>query len=107
MSKKVTLVIAVLEAAVLLVMKASQWQQNKRNKPNAAKAHSVGGKRVVQPSSPRYDERSRGDKNAAYFPASGGAADEKIHEKPRRKLRLRELPASIKRNITRRGRKRD
>ena len=87
MSKKLTLTVAILEALVLLVMKVSQRHQNKQNKPVAGEARKAAGRRVVNPSPPRYDDDlPPGDKNAAYLPASGSAADEKIHEKGGRKL---------------------
>lgn len=82
MSKKLTIIIAVLEAVVLLTMKLMDWKESKSQKPAASKARRAGGKRVVNPSSPEYDgELSRGDQNAAYLPAGSGATDEKIHEK--------------------------
>ncbi len=82
MTKKVTIIIAVLEAVVLLVMKLMDWKESKTQRPAAGKAHRASGRRVVNPSSPAYDEEHpRGDQNAAYLPAGSSATDEKIHEK--------------------------
>lgn len=82
MKHRLTILIAVLEAAVLLVMKFVDWRETKTQKPAAGKAATVAGHRVVKPDQPEYYEGfTRGDKNAAYLPAGIGAADEEIHEK--------------------------
>jgi len=81
MRGKLTIILAVLEAAVLLVMKACDWKESKNQRPTAGKARSAKGHRVVNPGQAEYDEGlTPGDKtNAAYLPASGSTADEKIH----------------------------
>lgn len=82
MKHKLTIIIAVLEATVLLVMKLMDWKESKTHKPAAGRARRAGGHRVVNTDRQEYDGRpSRGDTNAAYLPASSGSADEKIHEK--------------------------
>lgn len=82
MKGKVTIILAVLEAAVLLVMKAIDWKESKTYKPAAGNARRAAGRRVVKPGSPDYNDRPpEGDKNAAYLPASSSTTDEEIHEK--------------------------
>jgi hypothetical protein len=79
--KKTTIIIAVLEAAVLLVMKLMDWKESKTQKPAAGKARQAAGHRVVKPSPREYDgEPPEGDSSAINFLASGGPADEKIHK---------------------------
>lgn len=81
MRGKVTIIIAVLEAVVLLVMKLCDWKESKVQKPMASKARTAAGKRVVNPAPPEYDDQpSQGDRSAAYFPTSSGPADEEIHK---------------------------
>jgi len=81
MRGKVTIIIAVLEAVVLLVMKLMDWKESNNQKPASGKARRAGGRRVVNPSPPDYNnEPHEGDQNAAYFPAGSSAADEEIHE---------------------------
>lgn len=82
MRGKLTIVIAVLEAVVLLVMKLCDWKESKKQKPTAGKARTVDGHRVVNPAPTEYDdEPSRGEINAAYLPASGSSADKTLHQK--------------------------
>jgi len=81
MRGKLTIILAVLEATVLLVMKACDWKESKNQRPTAGKVKKAGGHRVVNPCPPEYDEDfTPGDvHDAAYLPAGGSAADEKIH----------------------------
>ena len=83
MRGKLTIILAVIEATVLLVMKACDWKDSKNQRPTAGKLQRAAGHRVVNPCPSEYDEElTPGDpKNAAYLPASGSTADEKIHEK--------------------------
>lgn len=82
MKHKATIIIAVLEALVLLTMKLMDWKESKSQKPAAGKARKAGKHRVVQPGSREYDERStRGDLDATYLLAGSSAPDEEIHEK--------------------------
>jgi hypothetical protein len=79
--KKATIIIAVLEAMVLLVMKLMDWKESKSQKPAAGKARKVGGRRVVNPSPQSYNARPpEGDSSAINFLAGSSATDEKIHE---------------------------
>ena len=81
MKGKATIIVAVLEAAVLLTMKLMDWKEAKAHKPAASKARRAGKHRVVNPDRPEYDDQpSRGDRSAAYLPASSGPADQKIHK---------------------------
>lgn len=81
MSKRLTLVIALVEATVLLVMKYASWYQGKQQKPAASKAYRAAGHRVVKPSPPAYnDALPQGETDAAYLPTSSGPADKKIHK---------------------------
>ena len=80
--KKATIIIAVIEAVVLLAMKLMDWKESKTQKPAAGKAQRAAGHRVVKPAPPAYDgESPEGDSSAINILASGSAADEKIHEK--------------------------
>ena len=81
MRGKVTIIIAVLEAIVLLTIKLCDWKESKAQKPMSGKARRAAGRRVVNPAQPEYDTESpRGDNNAAYLSAGGSAADKTIHE---------------------------
>ena len=82
MKHKLTLIIAVLEAVVLLTMKLMDWKEAKNEKPAAGKVRRANGHRVVNPSPREYDrEPSQGEReHAAYLPASISAADETVHE---------------------------
>ena len=78
--KKITIILALIEATAVLVMKAMSYVQNKKSS-RASKAYAVHGKRVVQPSPARYHGQSPdGENDAAYLPAGSSAADEKVHE---------------------------
>lgn len=83
MSKKLTLIVVVLEAIAMITMKYCSFIQGKQQKPAASKAYKAAGHRVVKPPQSEYDEQlSRGDtSDAVNLPASGSTADEKIHEK--------------------------
>jgi hypothetical protein len=79
--KKSTIIIAVIEATVLLVMKLMDWKESKAQKPTAGKAHRVRGRRVVNPCPAEYDGRPpEGESSAINILAGSSAADEKIHE---------------------------
>jgi len=78
--KKITIILALIEAAAVLVMKAMSYVQNKRSS-RASKAYSVHGKRVVRPSPPRYHSQSpEGEPSAINILAGSSAADEEIHK---------------------------
>jgi len=80
MKGKTTLIIAVLEALVLLTIKLSDWAEARKNKPRAATVRRANKHRVVQPGSAEYDGESPEETtNAAYLPASGSTTDEKIY----------------------------
>ena len=82
MRGRLTIIIAVLEATVLLVMKLVDWRESKTKKPIASKVRTVKGHQVVNLDPGEYDgDKPQGETNAAYLPASGSSADEKIHEK--------------------------
>jgi len=86
-AKKLTIIIAVLEATVLLTMKLMDWKESKSEKPAAGKAPRAAGHRVVNPAAKEYyGEEPQGEKNAAYLPAGSSAPDEKVHKKKRRWL---------------------
>ena len=81
MRGKLTIMIAVLEAAVLLTMKLMDWKETKSQKPAAGKAHRAGGRRVVTPAPQDYNDRPpEGERSAVNILASGQTADEKIYE---------------------------
>jgi len=78
---KLTIIIAVLEAVVLLTMKLMDWKESKDQKPAAGKAQRAGGHRVVNPAPPGYNDRPpEGDSSAIDILAGSSAADEKVHE---------------------------
>ena len=79
--KRTTIILAVIEAAVLLVMKACDWKESRTQKPASSKVRQAGGRRVVNPSPPAYDgESPEGEISAINILASSSTADEKIHE---------------------------
>jgi len=79
--KKTTIIIAVLEAVVLLVMKLMDWKESNNQKPAAGKARRAGGRRVVNPAPQDYNgESPRGDQRAIDILAGSSATDEKVHE---------------------------
>jgi len=81
MKHKLTIIIAVMEALGLLTMKLMDWRESKDQKPAAGKAHRAGGRRVVNPSPPEYNDRSpEGERSAINILAGSSAADEEIYE---------------------------
>ena len=80
--KKSTIILAVIEATVLLIMKMMDWKESKTQKPAAAKARQAGGHRVVNPSPQDYTDRPpTGDPDATNILAGSSASDEEIHKK--------------------------
>jgi len=78
---KLTIIIAVLEAVVLLTMKLMDWKESKDQKPASGKARRAGGHRVVNPAPQDYNDRPpEGDDSAVNILAGSGAADEDVHK---------------------------
>ena len=78
--KKITIILALIEATAVLVMKAMSYVQNKKSS-RASRASAIRGKRVVQPSPARYHGQSpEGERSAINILAGSSAADEEIHE---------------------------
>jgi hypothetical protein len=88
------LLIAVLEATVLLVMRFASWHESKRHVSRGNRAREVAGHRVVKPAPKEYNtDDPEGETNhAAYLSAGSSAVDEDVHEKAERPDRKRELP---------------
>ena len=81
MKHKLTIIIAVLEATVLLVMKLMDWKESKTQKPASGKARRAAGHRVVNPAPQDYNDGSPGgDQRAIDILAGSSATDEKIHK---------------------------
>ena len=79
--KKSTIIMAVIEATVLLIMKLMDWKETKTQKPAAAKARQAAGHRVVNPAPQDYNERPpTGDPDAANILAGESAPDEEVHK---------------------------
>ena len=80
--KKATIIIAVLEAIVLLVLKLVDWKEAKDQKPASAKARRAGGHRVVNPAPEEYNGNPpEGDDSAINILAGSSTSDKNIHEK--------------------------
>jgi len=82
MKHKLTIIIAVLEAIVLLTMKLMDWKEAVNEKPASGKAKTVAGHRVVNPAPEEYNGNPpEGDDSAINILAGSSTSDKNIHEK--------------------------
>jgi len=78
---KLTIIVAVMEAVVLLTMKLMDWKEAKTEKPAASKARTVKGRRVVKLSPQEYHgEPPTGENSAVNLLAGSSASDKNVHK---------------------------